>query len=194
MGVAFLFDLYLKIRENMIMNYNLPTPEDFQHIKEKLIDYLSSQSFSEAKLIQKVIDLKRRYPKTKRYFFYTKENINKVIGELKSLGYIDDHKYAESVLRQLKDRKDGIQRIRQKMYTRLIPTDIINEVLGEWQEQGAKQDNSIIIRDAKRKYERLCEKHPAKTEKYTIQTKLYAFIAQKGYTPDQIKEIIEKIK
>ncbi|XOU94609.1 MAG: regulatory protein RecX [Candidatus Kerfeldbacteria bacterium] len=175
------------------MNNNLPTSEDFQHIKEKLIDYLSRQGFSEAKLIQKVTDLKRRYPKTKRYFFYTKENIIKVTNELKDLGLINDRKYAESVLRQLKDRKDGIQRIRQKMYTRLIPTSIINEVLGEWQDQGTKQDDSIIIRDAKRKYERLCEKHQAKKEKYTIQTKLYAFIAQKGYTPDQIKEIIGKI-
>lgn len=177
----------------MIMNYNLPTQEDFQHIKEKLIDYLSRQSFSEAKLIQKVADLKRRYPKTKRYFFYTEENIKKVIEELRNLGYIDDRKYAEGILRQLKDRKDGIQRIRQKMYTRLIPSSIINEVLGEWQDDGAKQDYTTIIRDAKRKYERLCKKHPSKAEKYTVQTKLYAFLAQKGYTPDQIKEIIEKI-
>ncbi|MCH7493052.1 hypothetical protein IID19_05760, partial [Patescibacteria group bacterium] len=51
-----------------------PSPDDYQHIKEKLIDYLSRQGFSERKLLQKVIDLKRRYPRTKRYYFYTADN------------------------------------------------------------------------------------------------------------------------
>ena len=176
------------------MTENLPTSEDYQHIKEKLIDYLSRQGFSERKLLQKVTDLKKNYPRTKRYLFYTAQNVQKVIDELKKDGYINDRKYAKDVLRQLKDRKDGIQRIRQKMYTRLIPSKIINEILGEWQEMGLKQDYTFIIRDAKRKYERLCEKFPSKKDKYTIKTKLYAFLAQKGYGPDEIKKIINKVQ
>ncbi len=182
------------MRDYINMIENLPTSEDYQHIKEKLIDYLSRQGFSERKLLQKVTDLKKNYPRTKRYLFYTTQNVQKVINELKNQGYIDDQKYAKDVLRQLKDRKDGIQRMRQKMYTRLIPVNIINEVLGNWKELGSKQDYSIIIRDAKRKYERLCEKYPTKKDKYTIQTKLYAFLAQKGYGPDEIKNIISQAK
>lgn len=171
-----------------------PSPEDYQHIKEKLIDYLSRQGFSERKLLKKVTDLKRRYPRTKRYLFYTPEHIQKVINELKSSGVIDDRKYAQDVLRQLRDRKDGIHRIRQKMHQRMIPAPIIEDVLQEWQESGAKQDYSAVIRDAKRKYERLCEKYPSKKDHYTINTKLYAFLAQKGYTPDEVKEIVRKSK
>lgn len=183
----------MEISEYIIMILTTPQPEDYQHIKEKLIDYLSRQSFSERKLLQKVTDLKRNYPRTKRYRFYDITHVQKVINDLKKQGYIDDKKYAQEVLRQLKDRKDGIQRIRQKMYTRLISPEVINEVLGQWKEQGTKQDYSIIFRDAKRKYERLCEKNKSKNDRYTIQSKLYAFLAQKGYTPDEVKEIIGKL-
>lgn len=171
-----------------------PSPEDYQHIREKLLDYLSRQGFSERKLLKKVIDLKRRYPRTKRYRFYATEHIQKVIDELKETGLIDDRKYAKDVLRQLRDRKDGIHRIRVKMYQRMIPKDIIQEVLQAWQEMGTKQDYTAIIRDAKRKYERLLEKYPSKKDRYTINTKLYAFLAQKGYTPDEVKEILNKIR
>lgn len=178
----------------MIMITTTPSPEDYQHIKDKLLDYLSRQGFSERKLMQKVLDLKRRYPRTKRYFFYTEEHVQKVINELKKIGLIDDRKYAEDVLRQLQDRKNGRHRIRQKMNQRMIPAPIIQEVLQAWQDEGAKQDLSIIIREAKRKYERLLEKHPSRKDHYTIQTKLYAFLAQKGYTSDEVKDIINKTK
>ncbi len=171
-----------------------PSPEDYQHIKDKLYDYLSRQGFSERKLLQKVTDLKRRYPRTKRYLFYTPVHIQKVINELKATGVINDQKYAQDVLRQLRDRKDGIHRIRQKMRQRLIPAPIIEKVLQTWQQSGVKQDYAAIICDAKRKYERLREKYPSKKDRYTIQSKLYAFLAQKGYAPNEVKEIIGKLQ
>ena len=174
------------------MPTTVPAPEDYQHIKEKLIDYLSRQGFSEGKLLQKVIDLKRRYPQTKRYYFYTTEHVQKVIDELKATGLIDDWKYADDVLRQLRDRKDGIHRIRQKMHQRMIPAPIIQEVLQAWQNKGTKQDYSAILRDAKRKYQWLLKKYPSQKDRYTIQSKLYTFLAQKGYTQDEVKEIIRK--
>jgi len=168
----------------------LPTTEDFNNIRQKIIDYLSRQGFSERKLLQKVTDLKKNYPKTKRYFFYTRPNVQKVIDEMKQEGYIDDLKYAKDVLRQLKDRKDGIQRIRQKMYRRLIPEKIISEVLGRWQQQGTKQDYSIIVRNAMQKKKRLEEKYPGKKNEYDRNQRMYAFLAQKGYLPDDIDKII----
>ncbi|MCH7493045.1 RecX family transcriptional regulator, partial [Patescibacteria group bacterium] len=47
---------------------------------------------------------------------------------------------------------------------------------------------------AKRKYQRLLEKHPSTKDSYAIQSKLYAYLAQKGYTQDEVKSIISKIK
>ena len=62
-----------------------PTPTDYQHIKEKIIDYLSRQGFSEGKLLQKVTNLKRHYPHTVRYRFYTPEHVQPVLDELKTV-------------------------------------------------------------------------------------------------------------
>ncbi|MBI5037863.1 MAG: regulatory protein RecX [Candidatus Kerfeldbacteria bacterium] len=167
-----------------------PQLEDYQHIKEKIVDYLSRQGFSEKKLLQKVTDLKRHYPRTQRYFFYTPEHVQRVIDELKEAGLIDDRRYAEEVLRQLRDRKDGVHRIKQKMYRRLIPKQIIEDVLRGWQTEGLPQDYTAIIRETKRKLERLREKHPSKKEAYKIKSKLFAFLGQKGYTVEEIKDII----
>ncbi len=169
-----------------------PTAEDYQHIREKIVDYLARQSFSERKLLQKVTDLKKNYPKTKRYEFYTPVHVQKVLDEFKEQGLINDWQYARDVLRSLKDRKDGIHRIQQKMYRRLIPKEIIEAVLREWREEGKDQDYAVIIRETKRKAERLAEKYPGKREQYTNRQRLYAFLAQKGYEPEEIGEIIQR--
>ncbi|MDD5040551.1 MAG: regulatory protein RecX [Patescibacteria group bacterium] len=169
-----------------------PTPDDYQHIKDKILDYLSRQGFSEKKLLQKVTSLKRNYPSTARYLFYTPEHVQKVLDELAAVGLVDDEKYCRDVLRQLQDRKDGLYRIRQKMHRRLIPRPLIEKVLGEWKQSGTKQDYTAIIRETQRKHERLKEKHPGAKEQYTVKRKLYAFLAQKGYGAEEIKEILAR--
>ncbi len=169
-----------------------PTPEDYQHIRDKILDYLSRQGFSEKKLLQKVTDLKKHYPNSRRYLFYTPEHVQKVLDELKVVGLVDDEKYCRDVLRQLQDRKDGVYRIKEKMRRRLLPPAVIETVLGEWKRSGVAQDYTAIVRETSRKYERLKEKYPSKKEQYTIRGKLYAFLGQKGYELDQIKEILGK--
>lgn len=171
---------------------NGPTPEDYQHIKEKIVDYLSRQGFSEKKLLQKVTDLKKHYPRTQRYYFYTTEHVQKALDDLKDLGLVDDEKYAYDVLHQLQDRKDGLYRIKDKMRRRLIPPAIIEKVLGEWKRAGVSQDYTAIIRETKRKADRLNEKHPSLKGQYLVRQKLYAFLAQKGYGAEEIREILKK--
>lgn len=175
------------------MTDSIPTSADYQHIKEKIIDYLARQGFSEKKLLQKVTDLKKHYPHTTRYRFYTPEHVQKVLDELKDIGLVNDAKYAHEVLRQLQDRKDGVYRIKDKMRRRLIPADIIEAVLQEWEQSGVEQDYTAIIRETRRKHERLKEKYPSPKGKYTVKRKLYAFLAQKGYSADDIKEILRQI-
>lgn len=174
------------------MNDNQPSPDDYQHIKDKILDYLSRQGFSERKLLQKVTDLKRHYPQTARYRFYTPEHVQKVLDELKVLGLVDDEKFCRDILRQLLDRKDGLYRIKDKMRRRLIPPAIIEKVLGEWKQSGVAQDYTAIVRETKRKYERLKEKFPSPKEQYAVKGKLYAFLAQKGYGVEEIREIIKR--
>ena len=94
--------------------------------------------------------------------------------------------------KQLQDRKDGVYRIKDKMRRRLIPANIIESVLQEWKQSGVEQDYTAIIRETKRKHERLKEKFPSTQGKYTVKQKLYAFLAQKGYGADEIKEILRR--
>ncbi|MFA5051798.1 MAG: regulatory protein RecX [Patescibacteria group bacterium] len=172
------------------MHMQQPSQEDYQHIKEKIVDYLSRQGFSEKKLLQKVTDLKKHYPQTERYRFYTPVHVQKVLDELKGLGLVDDYAFAQSIFRQLKDRKDGLYRIKEKMRRRLIPQSVIDTVLKEWKQSGQGQDYTAIIRETKRKYERLKERFPAPNQHYEIKQKLYMFLGQKGYVADEIKTII----
>ncbi|MFH0804717.1 MAG: RecX family transcriptional regulator, partial [Patescibacteria group bacterium] len=83
-------------------------------------------------------------------------------------------------------------RIKDKMRRRLIQPVIIEKVLREWQQSGARQDYTTIIRETQRKRERLREKYPTEKGKYAVKSKLYAFLAQKGYGSDEIKEILRR--
>ncbi len=169
---------------------NQPTPEDYQHIKEKIVDYLSRQGYSEKKLLQKVTDLKRHYPTTLRYRFYTITHVQIVLDELKELGVVDDLRFARNVLAQLIDRKDGLYRIKEKMRRRLIPPAMIDRALKEWKQAGQGQDFTAIVRETKRKYERLKEKFPKENMGYEVRRRLYAFLGQKGYVSEEIKKIL----
>jgi SOS response regulatory protein OraA/RecX len=170
-----------------------PTSEDYQHIKKKIIDYLSRQGFSERKLLQKVTDLKKHYPTTARYRFYTPVHVQKVLDELKGLGLVDDYKFAQSILNQLKDRKDGLYRIKEKMRRRLITQTVIDGVLKEWKQSGQGQDYTAIVRETKRKHDRIKEKFPSSKKEYEVRRRLYAFLGQKGYVTDEIKRILNRV-
>jgi|GEM_PF-5858995 len=167
--------------------------ETYAHIRDKILDYLSRQGFSEKKLLHKVTDLRRRYPHTNRYAGYIASNVLKVIGDLKKEGIINDEAFARDVLRQLKDKKDGPERIRQKMYRRLIPKGIIEKVMQEFAADSFQQDFSSIVRDVRRKKEDLVDKYGrSRKASYVIWQKVYAYIAQKGYYPDDVRIIMHK--
>lgn len=168
--------------------------ETHDHIREKIIDYLSRQGFSERKLLRKVTDLRTRYPYSQRYAGYISRNVQEVLDEMKKEGIVNDASYAREVLRQLQDKKDGPARIRQKLFTRLLPKEIIESVMREFSEKGFQQDFSKIIRDVKRKHKDLELKlgHSQKA-RYVIWQKLYAYLAQKGYYPEDIRKIMHEV-
>jgi len=167
--------------------------ETYEHIREKIIDYLSRQGFSEKKLLKKVTELRERYPYTARYAGYISCNVQEVIIDLKKEGMVNDESYARDVLRQLKNKKDGPERIRQKLYRRLVPKEVIELVMAEFAREDFKQDFSRIIRDVIRKHKDLIQKYgKSKKANYIIWKKVYAYLAQKGYYPEDIRMITKK--
>jgi len=167
--------------------------ETYDNIRNKIIDYLARQSFSERKLLLKVLDLKRRYPKTRRYQEYTHANVQKALDDLSHEGVIDDRRYAREVLEQLMGKTNGVRRIAEKMSRRLIPQPIIDEILREFSEKGRAQDNAKIIKETLRKRDDIMRKHPGLAPNHRlIRSALYTFLARKGYMPDDIAGILDQ--
>ncbi len=168
---------------------------DLQHIYQKMLAWLADGEVSEKRLVDRIVRLKKLYPDTIRYVFYTKENAQKVVEKLCQQGLVDDRKYAARLFELLKDKKDGMRVIRRKMMSRKLPMHIVDDVLKEFEENGGKQDLEKITSAAKIKYQRLHEKYGADPKKkYQINSKVYAWLALKGFNPDESRHILDKIR
>ncbi|PKL72093.1 hypothetical protein CVV26_02990 [Candidatus Kuenenbacteria bacterium HGW-Kuenenbacteria-1] len=163
---------------------------DLKNIYNKMLDYLSKRNYSEKKLIQKIIDLKKYYPYSQRYQNYTRENAKIAMALVKEYGFLNENQYARNLLDYLINKKDGLRRIRQKMLNRLIKKEIVEKTINEFQKK-SKQDLTRIIELTKLKREQLQKKYKGDWKKTAqINNKLYLFIQQKGYTNDETKEIL----
>ncbi|MBI4652829.1 RecX family transcriptional regulator [Candidatus Kuenenbacteria bacterium] len=163
---------------------------DLKNIYNKLLDYLSKRNYSEEKLIQKIINLKKYYPHSQRYQNYNRENTKIAISLIKEYGFLNEKEYARNLLNYLINKKDGLKRIRQKMLNRLIKKDIVKKTISEFRKK-FKQDLTRIIELTKLKREQLQKKYKNDWKKTSqINNKLYLFLQQKGYNGDEITEVL----
>jgi regulatory protein len=117
-----------------------------------------------------------------------------VIDYLREKGLINDRRYAERLFELLKDKKDGMRAIRRKMLARQIPSRVVDAVLKDFRENGGTQDLERIIDAARVKLQKLNAKYgkdPVK--KYQVNSKLYAWLAMRGFGPDESREILRKL-
>jgi SOS response regulatory protein OraA/RecX len=163
---------------------------DLKNIYNKILNYLSKRNYSEEKLIQKIINLKKYYPLSQRYKNYNKENAKIAISLIKEYGFLNEKEYTRNLLNFLINKKDGLGRIRQKMLNRLIKKDIIEKTINEFRKK-FKRDLTRIIELTKLKREQLRKKYKNDWKKIVqINNKLYLFLQQKGYEWDEITEIL----
>ena len=167
---------------------------DLKNIYNKMLDYLSERDYSEEKLIQKIMDLKKHYPRSRRYQNYIRENAEKALSLVKEYGFLNEERYTRNLLDYLINKKDGLRLIRQKMLNRLIKKDIVEKIIDEFRKE-SEQDLTRIIELTKSKREQLQKKYKNDWIKTAqINAKLYLFAQQKGYTNDEIKKILSEIK
>ena len=111
------------------------------------------------------------------------ETVNKIIGRLKTMNYINDEAYAKLFTEQ-KRQKLGIGAIRNKLFTRGINSGLIeqsiDEVDGQTQEDLARRVADKYLRNKDRDFK-------------TIQ-KLYRHLASKGFELDLSSQIVEEYK
>lgn len=171
---------------------NFKETEAFTNIKNKLLDYLSRQDYSEAKLLEKVLQLKKNYPSTQRYTHYTKKNVLIAIEHLKKYGIINEIRFLEAMLASGLRSEYGIRRITQRMYQRGYKKEHIALVLAKHKENENERDFSKIVRLAQQRKQTLLRKYPNEHPSQ-IKKRLIGYLAQKGFEYDEISSLLEQL-
>lgn len=113
--------------------------------------------------------------------------VEKVIDWLTEKGYLDDLSYARAVVRGQTTRKPAGRRLlEQKLYIKKLPRGIIQQVLDEAEEAN---DPTEEARKLAKKLN--CSGSYTRLEPRKRKQRLYAALARRGFSPDQISRAME---
>ena len=140
----------------------------------KALALLSRRSYSEAILKDKLEEKE-----------LSGEDIDKAIRKLKSLGFIDDKKYAENLVREYCEfRRYGAYRVKLKLIEKKLPSNIIKESLARISKDNEKKNVSELAR----KY--LKNKKLSREKLYN---RTLSFLLRRGYSYEQSKKAVLEI-
>jgi len=115
---------------------------------------------------------------------YDPDTVDKVIDELKSMGYVDDRIYARKYIYDRQKLKPKAKKmLRLELAGKGIPEEIASEVLGNWE-----IDELSVARELVRKK---FGKYDLKDEK--IIKKVYSFLRHRGFSYELIGDLIENL-
>jgi regulatory protein len=113
---------------------------------------------------------------------YSEQTIEKVVGKLEELGFLNDNKFSERYLHDsLLIKKHGIKKIAYNLKQKGISQEKIDSIEVNYDIQ---YDNAYIL--AAKKYKQL-------EGKINIKEKIFRFLVTKGYDFDIAKKVCEKI-
>lgn len=120
---------------------------------------------------------------------YKEETIKKVIVQLKANGYLNNETLAEAFIHDKKKfTKKGPRAIANALYAKGVDSNIIQNALDEQYDLEEEVENcKILLAKKVDYYQRRC------SDSYTLKGKLYAFLAQRGYSSTAIKRAIDSI-
>jgi len=100
--------------------------------------------------------------------------------------YIDEERYARSFIRIKKEYNHwGIKKIEQALYIKRIPKNIYEPILKEFCSNDFHDILKSLLQNKKRSVKA--------SNDYEMRNKLIRFAMQRGFTYDQISEVIDKI-
>lgn len=112
------------------------------------------------------------------------DNADRAIRRMKELGYLDDLRYAKSLLQYLiESKKMSKSFVKQEFYKRGIPADITNEIIGEYE-----FDNVSAV------YDLLCTKYRNKLLADNGVEKVTNALLRKGFSYSDIKSAFSRIE
>lgn len=112
---------------------------------------------------------------------YKSETIKAVIEELKGLKYLDDERYAQVYLENLKKYKNfGYFGIKKKLIEKRLPSELIERILQE----GLSEEEELVVA------KRLVKKYEVGIMNYEEKQKLAKRMASKGFRTSVISKLI----
>ena len=112
------------------------------------------------------------------------KNAERAIERMLELGYLDDRKYAEKLLEHLINNKNmSLSFIKQEMYKRGVPSEIISELLEDAEIDGVSSIKELIIK-----------KYRNKLNAEGGQEKVIASLMRKGFSFSDIKTAFEELE
>lgn len=141
---------------------------------QKGLDLLSKRSYSKAILAEKL-----------RLKDFDEKEIREAIERLEFLGFLDDNRYAENLVREYREfRKYGRQRIIMKLREKKIPDEIIDcQVVNLTRDTEGEAATELV-----KKYLKKVRNLP----KEKIYNRALGFLMRRGYNYDIAKSALQK--
>ena len=116
--------------------------------------------------------------------YYPESVIEEALIYVASFHYIDDFQYAMDYI-TYQEQSRSRRRIEQDLQKKGIATEVIEQAWNEWLEQGGMQNEQAQIANL------LAKKHfnPEQADYKELQ-KIYAYLARKGYSSEQIRKAV----
>lgn len=120
---------------------------------------------------------------------YEEEAINFAIDKLYRFKYLDDERLSQAFVNDKKRfSKKGPRYIASALRAKGVDQEMISDILeNSYQDEEALENCKGLVYKKLEYYKRKSE------DTYTLKGKLYAFLAQRGYTSDVIKKAIDSV-
>ncbi|MBN1638507.1 MAG: regulatory protein RecX [Ignavibacteriales bacterium] len=152
---------------------------DLINTKNSALFYLARRQHSRSELFLKLMKKK-----------YSKVIIERALNDLENSGFINDREFTKSYIQELVNKKrEGINKIRNRLFSKGINKEIIDEELKNIIQTENILDNALIL--AKKKINILSKNNLSKEK---IRQKLFSYLVAKGYNYELVSEIIKICK
>jgi len=150
--------------------------DDYFKAKDVAFKFLEKTMKTESQLRDKLLEKE-----------FDQVTVDRVVLLLKEYKLLDDHKYALQFLTE-KLRSRGLKKVSFELHQKGISKEVLDEVL-ETMETGSIEEESCV-KLAEKKFREIQKKE---VDRYKQKSKLYSFLAGKGYDYETINSVIRRV-
>ncbi len=181
--------LYILHKYKLNLNKNLSEKDIEKIVKEENLELCKQKAFD---LISRRPQSKKELEKKLNSFLYRRIKsknlkqalIKKTFKILEKYNYLNDEKFAQWIVNQRKAQLKGPLYIKKDLLIKGISNKIIQDVLS----------NTNFKKELKKSFIKTNEKLRNEKNIYTKKNKIYAYLLRQGFYPEDINNIIEKVK